>query len=473
MSDFPYMRRYSRLPRSLSLSQMSMVGFGAVISFGLVSGGIFPLSLAGSAAVPVYMAAMAVFLLLMYCMAELTMAGPVPRSFTEAIGRQLGRRAAGFVRAAYFLTVTAIVGTEITFLSPALKPWLGWLPGWVIGLAGLLCLALVIACGAKAFARLEMLLSAIKIGAVVGVLGLGGLAIWRADGPAPMEAGWLQALWHAAPGALWPSFVLATLGFVGIESLSLAARETSAAPHVLRSRLMRVSAWLALMVWVIVAVTGMLLHTGAVPIHLLPTQYLLGLLSQSWAYPLFSLLIAVTVLSVINSQLFGAVRVLHEAARAGELPACLGRLVAGSPRPATAAAFLCAAAVLVAVTYERLKGFEIATAIATVGALCVWGAVFAAAWRFASSGAARRRGRSLKGWPACLGLSIVVLIAVSLPFMDIFASTLWWGGAALLVSGIGMFVSELHRRRHKRALRENRDYRGPMVMQGDLFSDYY
>ncbi len=331
MSDSPYMRRCSRLPRSFSLSQMSMVGFGAVISFGLVSGGIFPLSLAGSAAVPIYMAAIAVFLLLMNCMAELTMAGPVPRSFTEAIGRQLGRRAAGFVRAAYFLTVTAIVGTEVTFLSPALKPWLGWLPGWLIGLSGLLCLALVIACGAKAFARLEMLLSAIKIGAVVGVLGLGCLAIWRADGPAPMEAGWLRALLLAAPGALWPSFVLATLGFVGIESLSLAARETSAAPHVLRSRLMRVSAWLALMVWVIVVITGMLLYTGTVPIHLLPTQYLLGFLAQAWAYPLFSLLIAVTVLSVINSQLFGAVRVLHEAARAGELPACLGRLVAGNP----------------------------------------------------------------------------------------------------------------------------------------------
>lgn len=447
------MRRYSRLPRLLSLSQMSMVGFGAVISFGLVSGGIFPLSLVGSAAVPVYIAAIAVFLLLMHCMAELTLGGPVPRSFTEAIGRQLGRRAAGLVRAAYFLTVTAIVGTEVTFLSPALKPWLGWLPGWLISLSGLLCLALVMARGAKAFARLEMLLSAIKIGTVAGVLVLGGLAIWRADGPTPVEAGWLWDLLRADPGALWPPFVLATLGFVGIESLSLAARETSAAPHVLRARLMRVSAWLALMVWVIVAVTAMLVHTGTVPIHLLPTQYLLGLLSQAWAYPLFSLLIAVTVLSVINSQLFGAARVLHEAARAGELPACLGRLHAGSPRVATAAAFLCAATVLVAVTYQRLKGFEIATAIATVGALCVWGAVFAAAWRFASSGAARHRNRPLKGWQAFLGLSIVVLIVVSLPFMDIFAPALGWGGAALLVAGIGVTASDLRRRRHKRALR--------------------
>jgi L-asparagine transporter-like permease len=419
---------------------MSMVGFGAVISFGLVSGTVFPLALSGPAAVWVYLAAAAMLVLLVGCMAALTMAGPVPLSFGEAISHQLGRGAACFTRGAYFLAVTAIVGTEIAFLPPALRPWMPWAPNWLIALSGLLLLAVVIGHGAKAFARLEVALSVMKIGAVLGLLAMSCRVIGSREDVPALGASWLRSMLRADSGALWTSFVLATLGFVGIESLSLAARETSAAPPVLRARMVAVARLLALLVWVTVVVTSVLIHTGAVPLRLPPSQYLLALLSEPSAHRLFGALIAVTVLSVANSQLYGATRTLHESARAGELPGCLGRLDAGSPRVATLAAFLCSSAVFLVAAYDGQDAFRVATAIATIGALAVWSMIFMAALRFASGGDAGGRTRSLKIWQALLGLLVTLMIAISLPFMDFFGPAIWLGVPPLLVVGVGAAV---------------------------------
>lgn len=437
----------SRLPRVLSLGQLSMVGFGAVISFGLVSGTVFPLAFSGPAAVWAYLAAVIVLMLLVSCMAALTMAGPRPSSFSEAVACRLGRGAGSFTRGAYFLTVTAIIGTEIAFLPSVLRAWMPGLPNWLIGLGGLSLLALVVGHGARSFARVEAALSVIKIGALLGLLVMSVRVIGGEADLAGLSASWLQSMPLADAGSLWASFILATLGIVGIESLSLAARETAAEPAVLRARLVTVSRWLAVLVWVTVALTSLLIHTGNVSLRLSPAEYLLTFVSVPHARSLFSVLVAVTVLSVVNSQLFSAARTLYEAARAGELPRRLGRLDAGSPRVATLAAFLCSAVVFMAAAHDLLDVFRLATAIATTGALAVWAMIFMATWRGPRGDEAGGCQPLVRG-QALLGLLVTLLMMVSLPFMDFFGPVQWMSGVpVLLVLGVGAALLAAYRRR--------------------------
>lgn len=434
------------LPRALSPAQMSMVGFGAIISFGLVSGIVLPLYLSGSAAVLAYVAAALVFVLLIHCMAMLTTDSAEPRSFSEAIAHHLGGRAACFTRVVYFLVVTAIVGTEITLLAPVVAPWVPWLPGSLVGLSGLLLPAIVIGYGARMFARVEAFLAIVKICAVLGLIVMSGRVVGSVGDVSALGTAWLHGMVRADAGAFWTSFVLAVLGFVGIESLSFAARETAASTSVLRSRMVAAACWLALLVLVMMLVASALLQTGFVPPNLLPVQYLLALVSKPHAHILFSALIVVTVLSVINSQLYSATRVLYEAARAGELPRCLGRLDAGSPRVATLAAFVCSAAVFFAVVHGDQSLFQIATAVATVGALAVWLMVFMVASRCASSAIAAGRPLILRSVRARLGLIILLLIVVTLPFIDFFKPVVRPGVSALVLAGVAAFIFDARRR---------------------------
>lgn len=435
-------KRESGLPAVLTGRQMSMVAFGTVISYGLVSGSAFPLFVAGPAAVPAYLAAASLAVLLIGSLARLAASHPTPGAFASHAEGHLGSAMGFLVRAAYAVSLILIIGTEVSLLVPVLNAWLPHVDAVAMLAAVLAGLALVNMRGAKAFAQCEVALSTIKLLFLVALIGLAGYyAAYGVSEPA-QASGDLASIFRNVPlPNIWKAFMLAALGFVGIESLAIVAAETQASAGALRRRMHITALAVVALALVAAAAAAVLLQSGAVSLSQPPFGALLALAGLPWPNTLFRVLVLVTVLSVLNSQIYCASRMLFSMARAGQAPAALGRSSNRGPVRAVIVTGGLSITVLLLDAWLEGSTYVVGTAIATTGLLFVWGAIFLthACHRSrpgAASPASRMRER-MRAVAAGAGAMAVAAVAVSTLAFDEFAPTLPIGIPFMLLLWLG------------------------------------
>ncbi|KRC84566.1 hypothetical protein ASE30_22335 [Achromobacter sp. Root83] len=420
---------------------MSMVAFGTVISYGLVSGSAFPLLAAGPAAVLAYLAAALIAISLMACLSRIASAHPTPGAFGSLAEGYLGATAGFMVRAAYFVSLVLIMGTEVTLLVPVLNAWLPNVHTGPLLVAVFVGLALVNLHGARTFARSEVVLSALKILALAGLIAMA--CYYAAFGtPSRAQAQFdVVAAIRAAPlPGVWQAFVLAVLGYVGIESLAIVAGETNASAQALRRR-MRVTS-LAVVALTILAVTASaaLVFSGTVSLFEIPFSALLGVAGLPWPKTLFGALLLVTVLSVLNSQMYCASRMLFSLARAGQAPSAFGRASPRGPAPAVLATAVLALLVVLAGAWFPGQTYAVATSIATAGLLFVWLAIFLTYIGYRRGQAATAKfhpAGHLDSAAAVAGALVVATIAASTWVIESFSLTLRIGLPFMALLWIG------------------------------------
>ena len=105
------------LRRSLSARRMSMIAIGGAIGTGLFLGSGFAISLAGPAVLVSYLIGALIALLLMGCLAEMTVAHPTSGSFGAYAEHYLGPLAGYQVRYAYWTSIVLVVGVDVTAIS--------------------------------------------------------------------------------------------------------------------------------------------------------------------------------------------------------------------------------------------------------------------------------------------------------------------------------------------------------------------
>lgn len=438
----------------LTPTQMSMVAIGAVLSYGLVSGAEFALVLAGPSAIVGYAAAALLAMVFIRCLAQMTAAHPLPGAFGAYAEHYLGPTAGFVVRCVYVVAVVLIIGTEAPWLSRVLGISAPWIPKDLIVGGALAGLGLVNLLGARWFARLEFALSAIKLLAMLVYLGLGCYYAFFADAPAfvaneALERGnwWVEEF----PG-VWRVFILATLGYVGLETLSVAAGETAAPAAAIRRKMRFTALLIIALSLMVVLVSSALAYRGVINIGVPPLWRMLSLAGVPGAQHVFSAIVVATVLSVLNSLLYCASRMLFSLARAGQAPKRLGEVRGASPRFAVAATVLLAVAVYAAFRWQPLPVGLVSTAIATAGLLVVWLAVLAAFVRF------KRRGPARRALPAACaaiaGMGALLAIILSTWGIDIFQGTLRIGTP--FVAGVWVLHLLLRWRQQRKCGRANR-----------------
>src|ERR1700748_3548874 len=130
------------LRRSLSARRMSMIAIGGAIGTGLFLGSGVAISLAGPAVLLTYLIGAVIALLLMGCLAEMTVAHPTSGSFGAYAEYYLGPPAGFLVRYAYWTSIVLGVGTEVTAIALYMHYWFPHSPGWpwIVGFSALLVL---------------------------------------------------------------------------------------------------------------------------------------------------------------------------------------------------------------------------------------------------------------------------------------------------------------------------------------------
>jgi len=298
-------------------------------------------------------------------------------------------------------------------------------------LAGLNLLHLA---GARAFAWVELALSAVKALALLALIVIACVYAFNAAPPTVegARAASSTILAGMTGPQLWQAFTIATMGFIGLEVMSIAGAETRVPARVPArglGRWMRRAAWcvVVLVVAGVAASAWFQWHEPVAP-NLTPFVQLLEMAKLPGAQLAFTVLMAVTVVSVLNCQIYGGSRMLFSMARAGQAPAVLGR--AGKLR--TPVTVVVAAATLVYAAHLVFPGvvYVAASSMAITSLLAIWIVIFMVHIRFQRGGVEGRsgEGRGAKGaWRGVAGVLVMMAITASTLQIDAFAPALLYG----------------------------------------------
>ena len=122
--------REQGLRRTLSARQLSMIAIGGAIGTGLFLGSGFAIGFAGPSVLISYLVGAFITLLLMGCMAEMTVAHPTAGSFGAWAEFYVSPLAGFLVRYAYWAGVVLAVGTEVSAVAIYMHYWFPAVPGW-------------------------------------------------------------------------------------------------------------------------------------------------------------------------------------------------------------------------------------------------------------------------------------------------------------------------------------------------------
>src|SRR5215831_8742121 len=181
--------RESGLRRTLSAGRMTMIAIGGAIGTGLFLGSGLAISLAGPAVLVSFCVGALIALLLMGCLAEMTVAHPTSGSFGAYAEYYLGPLAGFLVRYAYWTSIVLAVGTEVTAVAVYMRFWFPQLPSWlpIVGFSALLIV--VNALSVNVFGAVEYWFSAIKVGAILIFIALASYLLLHASSVAAPGAG--------------------------------------------------------------------------------------------------------------------------------------------------------------------------------------------------------------------------------------------------------------------------------------------
>lgn len=445
--------REQGLRRTLSARQMVMIAIGGAIGTGLFLGSGFAIGFAGPSVLISYTIGALISLLLMGCLAEMTVAHPTPGSFGAYAEHYVSPWAGFLVRYAYWMCIVLAVGTEVTAIALYMKYWFPDVPGWmwIVGFSTLL--VLVNALSVDLFGTVEYWFSAIKIFAIVAFIVLGAYVVFvnptlvtGAGGAAGFHhyvdhGGFLpHGLW-----GMWVAVIISIFSYLGIEMIAVAAGEAQdperAVTQAFRSTVVRlVLFYLVTLALMLAIVPWTVAGRDESPfVKVLAAAHLPG------AAGFINFIVLIAALSAMNSQLYITSRMIFSLARAGHAPRRLGEVNA---RGVPLGALLLSTggigvAAIASVLYPQ-GAFTFMMAIAMFGAMFTWVMIFVTHYRFRRQWEAK--GATLRfrmpGFPflTLLGAGLMVAVMVTTLFTQEFRMTMIFGGPFLLALSAAYFL---------------------------------
>jgi len=435
--------REEGLRRTLSARRMIMIAIGGAIGTGLFLGSGLALGLAGPGVLVSYAIGAVIALLLMGCLAEMTVAHPTSGSFGAYAEHYLGPLAGFLVRYSYWTGSVLAIGTEVTAVALYMRYWFPASPGWlwIVGFS-----ALLIAVNARSvnvFGAVEYWFSAIKVTAIVIFILLASFILWQvrsaaAGAPAPAGIGFhnYTAYGGFLPKGLWGVWVavmVAVFSYLSIEMIAVAAGE-AAQPEVAVTRAFRATVVRLILFYLLtLALILAIVPWVSAGVDESPFVKVMHVLGVPGAAGIFNAIILIAALSAMNSQLYITTRMLFSLSRAAQAPERFGRLSRrGVP---VQALLLCSLGVAFAAVLSVLapkSAFVVMVSVSSFGTMFTWMMIFVTHYRFRRvwmrSGAPAPRFRA-PGFPltTLLGAALMVLVLMTTAFTEVFRTTLIFG----------------------------------------------
>ncbi|QDY76743.1 amino acid permease [Streptomyces qinzhouensis] len=332
-----------KLSQGLKQRHLSMIALGGVIGAGLFVGSGAGIAAAGPSIVVAYALSGLLVMLVMRMLGELSAANPASGSFSVHAERAIGPWA-GFTSGwAFWFLLCVAVGLEGI---GAAKIMTGWLPGtpewaWVALFMVTFCLTNLAA--VKNFGETEFWFAALKVGAIVIFLVIGGLAIagllpgTEAPGTANLtgDGGFMP---NGLDGLI-VGLLASVFAYGGLETVSIAAAESEhpvqGVAKAVRTAMWRIAVFYIGSMAVIVALVP---WNDPDVVTKGPYVATLDHLGIPAADQIMNVVVLIALLSAMNANIYGASRMACSLIARGQGPAALGRTTSnGVPRYAVLA----------------------------------------------------------------------------------------------------------------------------------------
>lgn len=434
--------REQGLRRSLSSRQMSMLAIGGAIGTGLFLGSGFAISFAGPAVLLSYAIGAVIALLLVACLAEMTVAHPTSGSFGAFAEHYVSPWSGFVIRYAYWAANVLVIGTEVTAVALYMQYWFPTSPAWMWITVFSAALIAANALSVHVFGTIEYWFSTIKVLAIIVFIATGAWMVFAAPVDSPIgfanyiqHGGFLPKGWSG----MWLAVIVALFSYLSIEMIAVAAGEAQdperAITQAFRSALLRL---------VIFYVLTLILVLAIVPWNQAGQGKSSFVVAMEAAHipgagGVINFVILIAALSAMNSQLYTATRMMFSLSRAGFAPQALGKLNQQDVplRALLLSSLGIAVAAAMSVLYPQ-SSFVYMMAISMFGAMFAWLMIFVTHWCFRRKWIAQG-GHDLPfkmwgfPWLTLLGAVLMLALMLTTAFTQEFFLTLATGLPFLMI----------------------------------------
>ncbi len=321
------------LTRGLNARHIRFMALGSAIGTGLFYGSSSAIQKAGPAVLLAYLIAGAAVFMVMRALGELAVRHPVSGSFGQYASRYLGPLA-GFITGWTYVFEMAIVAiADVTAFSIYMGFWFHDVPRWIWVLAIIFFLAAINLLSVKVFGELEFWFSLIKVSAIIAMIA-GGAAIivfgFHLEGAQAVSGvgnlvnngGFMPNGWVG----LLAAFAVVMFAFGGIETIGVTAGEAENPGKSIPSAVNTVPLRILLFYVLTLAVLMSLVPWHEITGETSPFVQIFDSLGIPLAAHILNAVVITAALSAINSDIFGAGRVLFGLSQQGHAPASFGRV---------------------------------------------------------------------------------------------------------------------------------------------------
>ncbi|MEO8641268.1 amino acid permease [Pseudomonas sp.] len=309
------------------------MALGSAIGTGLFYGSASAIQMAGPAVLLAYLIGGAAVFIVMRALGEMSVCNPVAGSFGQYASTYLGPMA-GFILGWTYAFGTIIVGlADVTAFGIYMGFWFPEVARW-IWVLGIVCLIGGLnLCAVKVFGEMEFWLSLLKVGAIIAmILGGFGIILFGMYSASPSTDIGISNLWiHGGfmpngISGLIASFAVVMFAFGGIEIIGVTAGEAKDPQRVLPKAINAVPTRILLFYVLTLFVLMAIFPWPQIGSQGSPFVQIFDNLGIRSAATILNIVVISAAVSAINSEIFGAGRMMYGLAQQGHAPKVFGKL---------------------------------------------------------------------------------------------------------------------------------------------------
>ncbi|EXB01511.1 amino acid permease [Acinetobacter baumannii] len=327
------MSQNSTLQRGLNPRHIRFLALGSAIGTGLFYGSATAIKMAGPSVLLAYIVAGIAIYIVMRALGEMAVHNPVSGSFSHYASQYIGPLAGFTTGWTYVFEMVIVAIADVTAFGIYMGFWYPDVPRWIWILSLIMFLGAINLIHVKVFGELEFWLSIVKVSAIVAMI-LGGLGLmfygFHADHSSVVPG--IQNLWiyegfmpHGIAG-LVACLSVVVFAFGGIEIIGITAGESqdpkTTLPKAINAVPVRILLFYVLTIFVLMSIFpwNQIGSQGSPFVQIFEN---LGIKS---AANILNIVVVTAAISAINSDVFGAGRMLYGMANRGQAPRIFQKL---------------------------------------------------------------------------------------------------------------------------------------------------
>jgi histidine transporter len=321
------------LKRGLSARHIRFMALGSAIGTGLFYGSASAIQMAGPAVLLAYLIGGAAVFMVMRALGEMAVHNPVAGSFGQYASTYMGPMVGFITGWTYAFEMIIVCLADVTAFGIYMGLWFPEVARWVWVLGIVFLIGALNLSSVKVFGEMEFWLSLLKISAIVAmILGGFGIMLFGIHSAGDTQASGLSNLWAHGGfmpkgiGGLIASFAVVMFAFGGIEIIGITAGEAEdpqrVIPKAINAVPLRILLFYVLTLFVLMAIYPwpQIGSQGS------PFVQIFSNLGVGSAATVLNIVAISAAVSAINSDIFGAGRMMYGLAQQGQAPKAFTQL---------------------------------------------------------------------------------------------------------------------------------------------------